>query len=110
MEQIVAGGEGVKGRSLDTLDLAAAGVATDARAFIRVNECLETNVLEIWEVDAIATKIHHTSVQVLMCCGIWWRVREIDPGNPVCPIAPKDAFDCLAEPMVATIGEGKRCG
>lgn len=84
MEQIVAGGEGVKGRSLDILNLAAAGVATDARAFIRVNECLETNVLEIWEVDAIATKIRS--------------------------IAPKDAFDRLADPMVATIGKGKRCG
>ena len=89
MEQIVAGGEGVKGRSLDTLDLAAAGVATDARAFIRVNECLETNVLEIWEVDAIALKIHHMSVQVLMCCAIWWRVREIDPKFQIARSPPK---------------------
>ena len=89
MEQIVAGGEGVKGRSLDTLDLAAAGVATDARAFIRVNECLETNVLEIWEVDAIALKIHHMSVQVLMCCAIWWRVREIDPKSQIARSPPK---------------------
>ena len=45
-----------------------------------------------------------------MCCAIWWQVREIDPGIPNRRIAPKDAFDCLAEPMVATIGEGKRCG
>lgn len=41
-----------------------------------------------------------------MCCGIWWGVREIDPGIPHRSIAPKDAFDCLADPMVATIGEG----
>ncbi|MEG3991177.1 hypothetical protein QUA13_29320 [Microcoleus sp. S28C3] len=31
----------------DTLNLVAAGVATDARASFPVNKCLETNVLEI---------------------------------------------------------------
>ena len=45
-----------------------------------------------------------------MCCAIWWQVREIDPEILNRPIAPNDSFDRLADPMVATIGEGKRCG
>lgn len=48
----------------DSLNLAAAGVATDARGFIRVNECLETNIPGIWALGDIngGPQFTHTSL------------------------------------------------
>ncbi|MBW4428919.1 MAG: mercuric reductase [Nostoc desertorum CM1-VF14] len=46
----------------DTLNLAAAGVATDARGFIPVNERLETNVLNIWALGDINGGPQYTHV------------------------------------------------
>jgi pyruvate/2-oxoglutarate dehydrogenase complex dihydrolipoamide dehydrogenase (E3) component len=46
----------------DTLNLAAAGVATDARGFIRVNERLETNVPNIWALGDINGGPQYTHV------------------------------------------------
>ncbi len=46
----------------DTLNLASAGVATDARGFIRVNDCLETNVPNIWALGDINGGPQYTHV------------------------------------------------
>ncbi|HEY9728390.1 MAG TPA: mercuric reductase [Chroococcales cyanobacterium] len=46
----------------DTLNLAAAGVATDARGFIRVNDRLETNVPGIWALGDINGGPQYTHV------------------------------------------------
>ncbi|MBE8987800.1 mercuric reductase [Nostoc sp. LEGE 12450] len=46
----------------DTLNLAAAGVATDARGFIPVNERLETNVPNIWALGDINGGPQYTHV------------------------------------------------
>ena len=46
----------------DTLNLAAAGVATDARGFIRVNDRLETNVPNIWALGDINGGPQYTHV------------------------------------------------
>ncbi|MBD2247864.1 mercuric reductase [Nostoc sp. FACHB-888] len=46
----------------DTLNLAAAGVATDARGFIPVNERLETNIPNIWALGDINGGPQYTHV------------------------------------------------
>jgi pyruvate/2-oxoglutarate dehydrogenase complex dihydrolipoamide dehydrogenase (E3) component len=46
----------------DTLNLAAAGVATDARGFIQVNDRLETNVPNIWALGDINGGPQYTHV------------------------------------------------
>jgi len=48
----------------DTLNLAAAGVATDARGFIRVNDRLETNVPNIWALGDINGGPEYTHVSL----------------------------------------------
>jgi pyruvate/2-oxoglutarate dehydrogenase complex dihydrolipoamide dehydrogenase (E3) component len=48
----------------DCLNLAAAGVAIDARGFIRVNDRLETNVLGIWALGDINGGPEYTHVSL----------------------------------------------
>ena len=48
----------------DTLNLAAAGVAVDARGFIRVNERLETNIPGIWALGDINGGPQYTHVSL----------------------------------------------
>ena len=48
----------------DCLNLAAAGVATDARGFIRVNDRLETNVPGIWALGDINGGPEYTHVSL----------------------------------------------
>ncbi len=48
----------------DTLNLAAAGVATDASGFIQVNDRLETNVLGIWALGDINGEPQYTHVSL----------------------------------------------
>ncbi|MBV8887430.1 MAG: mercuric reductase [Chroococcidiopsidaceae cyanobacterium CP_BM_RX_35] len=48
----------------DTLNLAAAGVATDVRGFIPVNDCLETNVPGIWALGDINGGPQYTHVSL----------------------------------------------
>ncbi len=48
----------------DSLNLAAAGVATDARGFIRVNDRLETNIPNIWALGDINGGLQYTHVSL----------------------------------------------
>ena len=48
----------------DTLNLAAAGVATDTRGFIQVNDRLETNIPEIWALGDINGGPQYTHVSL----------------------------------------------
>jgi len=48
----------------DTLNLAAAGVATDARGFIQVNDRLETNIPGIWALGDINGGPQYTHVSL----------------------------------------------
>jgi pyruvate/2-oxoglutarate dehydrogenase complex dihydrolipoamide dehydrogenase (E3) component len=48
----------------DTLNLAAAGVATDARGFIQVNDRLETNIPGIWALGDINGGSQYTHVSL----------------------------------------------
>lgn len=48
----------------DTLNLAAAGVAVDARGFVRVNERLETNIPGIWALGDINGGPEYTHVSL----------------------------------------------
>jgi pyruvate/2-oxoglutarate dehydrogenase complex dihydrolipoamide dehydrogenase (E3) component len=48
----------------DTLNLAAAGVATDARGFIQVNDRLETNIPNIWALGDINGGPQYTHVSL----------------------------------------------
>ncbi|MEH2419870.1 MAG: mercuric reductase [Nostoc sp.] len=48
----------------DSLNLAAAGVATDTRGFIQVNDCLETNISGIWALGDINGGPQYTHISL----------------------------------------------
>ncbi|MEH2251322.1 mercuric reductase [Nostoc sp.] len=48
----------------DSLNLAAAGVATDTRGFIQVNDCLETNIPGIWALGDINGGPQYTHISL----------------------------------------------